>query len=622
MVTRSFALLWLLLLALLPAARAQELTAELSDPEPTVGGTLQYVITYKGRERLEITYPDIEASKNISVVAGPSRSSTQVIVNGREEFTQRWTFALSAKAVGDFAIGPATGRVGSREVQSNPVAGRVKEVPTVDASGLSGVISARTESREVNEQLEGRYFVFTEHDTGLFEQQAMRVRTFLYRDPSLPAPVSIARDDTLGGADFVELSSNDAWQRNVGLQWQAVQFQGRRMVRALINETYLLATKSGKRFIDGVTYRVGLPTQNNADRQFLFLTPRSITAVMRTVPVEIDVRELPKPPEPVLGTTVGSGRFTATVDRANVAENDVVTLRLRIEGEGYYEALSPPALPGIDGLALVETTASGAARENGGRFYSSREFEYIFRAERDGAVRVPPLAFAFFDPATERHTIARTEPVAITITPSTAASIAIATTARGAAAEAEREGARQLGDDIAFIDRRSVQPGDARLTDRPLYTRPWFLAAHLVLPLGAAGAGLAVHWTRRRRAGADAGRTLAKRWRQEADAAVRKARAGMAKATGEEFYAELRRGAMFMAAALLGRSPQGLTLDEAVAGLREHGVGDDALDAFRTVVSRADSARYAPGSDDPAARQDALGAAERALGLLSKAVRA
>ncbi len=103
---------------------------------------------------------------------------------------------------------------------------------------------------------------------------------------------------------------------------------------------------------------------------------------------------LPLPPEPPDGFSgaVGQFSFETELSASEAAVGDLITLRMRIQGEGYWDAIDLPQVKAAPFFSVYEPkTVSGA---------SSRAlvYEQTLVPRSDKATTIPALTFRYFDP--------------------------------------------------------------------------------------------------------------------------------------------------------------------------------------------------------------------------------
>jgi hypothetical protein len=130
-------------------------------------------------------------------------------------------------------------------------------------------------------------------------------------------------------------------------------------------------------------------------RQSSFFGPRwSETAQDVAVrPLPLTARALPAKGQPAeFSGAVGSFEFDLAVTPRDVAVGELVTLTMRIRGDGYLADLPPPSLAAVAHFKVY------APRDITPAQAAERVFEQIVIPQSTNAVAVPPVSFAYFDP--------------------------------------------------------------------------------------------------------------------------------------------------------------------------------------------------------------------------------
>lgn len=130
-----------------------------------------------------------------------------------------------------------------------------------------------------------------------------------------------------------------------------------------------------------------------------------------------DVQALPTQGRPVnFSGAVGSFTIRAAASNTRVRVGDPIELTLTITGDGVLDSLPPPRLesqPGLDRLFRIPQEAL-AGRVEGNR----KVFQQTLRARTTDATAVPAIEYPHFDPRRGEFVIARSEPIALTVSAS------------------------------------------------------------------------------------------------------------------------------------------------------------------------------------------------------------
>jgi hypothetical protein len=617
---RIFTMLMLALVLVPRPVRAEgaEVSATIDTENPTAGERIKYRIQVEGGSGGKLTPPPLSSLENLTFEGGPSTMTEQSIINGVVRFSQSWTYTLSAARAGEFKIPAASYLLDGVTYSSNVVTGTIAE------ASESTVLSAKTDYSEVNAQLDGRYFLMADYPKEVWSRQIFSVDSYIYRDVDLPEPTGIGIDDPSPGQDFVFIRNNSASENNVGLRWENIDYQGKKFQRALVSRAWYVPTKSGSTVLNNVTVYVRLPTKNRRgsgfEDDFLFMRPQAIQATLRTRPLEMAVKVLPPPPSDAALAIVGDVKVTSSLDRMKVPQLDPVTLKLTIEGEANFAGLDAPKVPEIQGLQLIDTPATEKSWERSAALNTRKDYELIFQAKDSGKLVIPPITIASFDTSRGAWTSKKTTAYELQVMPTATTSVELVSASANTndpsvTTQTNKATAKRVGEDVAWIDRTPLSNSDNRQFNESILTKPWFWGAHAIAPVLALIAGFVA--MRRRNVDSTSAAFRAREWRRQSEQALKEARSKLAVPDKNDFYASVSRGAMAFAAAALGRSPQGLTLDEAAEGLRRAGKLETAIARLREIVSRAEAVRFSPAPDTPERRKKDLDEAEAVLAELS-----
>ena len=147
-------------------------------------------------------------------------------------------------------------------------------------------------------------------------------------------------------------------------------------------------------------------------------------------------------------------------------ENESVTLKVEISGEGYLKPVPPPIRPVIDGLEVFDPKVSDSLDKSTGRLISTRTIEIPMIAKSEGVKTIPPMEFSWFDPDKKEYVTKKTSPIMVAVAKASAV---------GASA---RSGVKALAGDI-----RHIKPDKEFLVDwSALPHRQWWFFAILLAP--------------------------------------------------------------------------------------------------------------------------------------------
>lgn len=599
-----------------PLPQGTSISAAIDSAKVVVGDRFSYRINIDGNlvaQRSE--YPPFAISGGFQLLSGPNTQTKMTIEGGRSSQSTTISFLLQATRVGEFTIPPTRLLINGSWYSTNEVLVRVTDVPK-DTGDLSTVISAKTGNAQNNRILENNYFARTEIPQTAYVGQAIPVDVFIYRNPEFSEFVHWELMQNPQGDGFLFPDLIRPQITNRALSWSTTDFAGRRYVRTRLFTAFAIPTKSGEMLLVPPLLRIHLPAANrnpSMDDIFGFggLGAQTVPAELAMRAGQVQVKQPPAPPSGAIQQIIGEAAIKATADRTELLQHELLTLALTIRGEGFFDIMSRPELPPIPGLAVIDTSTQTTSRVVNGMLLSEKEFDYVFQAGDAGEVTIPALTFAVFDPKTETQTLVSTEPINVRITADPSGTVQLAgTPLSGRTATASgpaRAQARELGRDVAYIDTAPLVAygGHSR---NYIFLQPWFWALQILPILLSVGYGVVV--LRSRRGPDNSPAAAQRRARKAASQAVAEARGKLSSGNRDEFYAALSHGLTAYAAALMHRSPRGLTMEEAERELIDLGHDPEAVQRFAALVRECDAIRYSPRPDTPETRGQAIAQAE------------
>ncbi|MFA6600671.1 MAG: BatD family protein [Candidatus Omnitrophota bacterium] len=191
-------------------------------------------------------------------------------------------------------------------------------------------------------------------------------------------------------------------------------------------------------------------------------------------PPAIHVTVLPFPeagkPDGFQGA-VGNFKMAAGIDKQAPKQNEPVTLKIVIEGEGNIETLNRPKVPDLKGVRTYDGDTNSQLFQTGDVIGGRKTFETVFIPTEPGKLVIPKLEFSFFNPNTRTYQTLTTPEYVLIVEKSGEAFKMPVSLSRKDEFKKEVELESQ---DIRFIEERTPEEKKAR----------W--VAHAVRILGAA----------------------------------------------------------------------------------------------------------------------------------------
>ena len=211
------------------------------------------------------------------------------------------------------------------------------------------------------------------------------------------------------------------------------------------------------------------------------LDPMSGRKNLATEPVTVNV--LPHSKEETPDSFLGMvGKYIVTLETdpppsktsaghsVLLRENESVTLKVEISGEGYLKPVPPPIRPVIDGLEVFDPKVSDSLDKSTGRLISTRTIEIPMIAKSEGVKTIPPMEFSWFDPTKKEYVTKKTSPIMVAVAKASSAGSSL------------RSDLKALAGDIRHIkpDKKlsggSVTGYREQIWGEPAHRKWWFFA--------------------------------------------------------------------------------------------------------------------------------------------------
>ena len=133
---------------------------------------------------------------------------------------------------------------------------------------------------------------------------------------------------------------------------------------------------------------------------------------LKTNPLKLTVLPLPEVGKPAqFSGAVGEYQISAYVDRSAIEAGRALTLSVQISGRGSMQTVTAPKLPAIPGVVvngpnLVEDSVP-----------TTRTYAYALIPARSGTLRIPAIAYIYFDPSRAVYATAQTSPIPVSVRP-------------------------------------------------------------------------------------------------------------------------------------------------------------------------------------------------------------
>lgn len=584
---------------------ADDVTFQAKAPAQVVVGQpfqLVYEVNHRASDLQAPEFTDFDH------LAGPYNSfaSSTSFINGRRTSTttHTFTYTLMAQREGTFTIAPATVRVSGDRYTSNGVRITVlpaDEEPQPDANAGGQQQSGqqqggRPQQAGSNRPSSGNSGAITSDNlfirtvvskTRVHEQEAILLSYKLYF-----AGVDVAQfTNNTKIPEFTGFLRQDLEQGEI--QTTLEHYNGRNYQTATLYQTLLYPQHSGDIHIDPASFEAILRVQTQAQVRSIFDnffdTYTNVARVVNAPGITIHVDPLPagKP----AGFSGGVGHFTLTpsISRTDVQTNDAITIRLDISGTGNMRLIKTPAVDWPEGFEPYDPKISNNFKASASGMSGTKSIEYLAIPRASGEYTIPPITFSYFDIPTGEYKTLSSPEYTIHVE-------------KGAGDQGEatvvnyvnKEDIKQIATDIRYIDTDN-SPLRAGHTPAIRYGDLLFWLLYIVP--SAIALLLFIIFRKQIRENADLARVRYKRANKIAQKRLKKAHRLLQENRKEEFYEEIERAAWTYLSYRLSIPTADLNKDNIASLLRAKGVEEPLIEEVNHVLSTAEFARYAPGSD-------------------------
>ncbi len=509
--------------------------------------------------------------EGFQVVMGPSQAISSSWVNGVRSYSKTYSYTLAPTARGNFTIKQATIVIDGKTYKSSPK--QVEVTAAVDKPS-----DQMTADDVADESL---HLVAEVSKDDPFLNEAVSVVYKLYVSPS----ISVTNYRPLDNPKY-----NNFWSQDIPITRLSAEngtFDGKPYRYVVLKRVVLYPQKSGELEIEPlsleVTVEVPTSRRDFFGQRMYTSTNKTVSAGRRT----LNVKALPTMGKPEhFGGAVGDFDFTVTTSKNNLKASESFQAKVEVSGKGNLKLfqLPEPSLPGSlevyepEFEESVRTTLSGAQ----GKVSNSYTIVPSFK----GKYPIPPIAFSYFNPQTEKYTTITSDEIIINVL-SGPANTDVANTIPGAT---NRQSVVATGNQFSFI---KLKPNLSSIGEDHFFGSKafylWWLLPILLIPLS-------IVLGRKREAIASdvAGRKI-----KRANKLARKYLSTAKKVLGnkEAFYIAMEKALHNYLKAKLKIETSEFSKDKITALLLQKQVDENTSEGFIGLLKNCEMARYSPFSN-------------------------
>jgi BatD DUF11 like domain len=396
--------LWLSILLMLGTFCVQaegRFYATIDYTKASVGQTLVVTFVVENVNGGKVSFP---AMKDFSIVGGPMTQQSTSIINGAVSRSQSWAYYIQPKHEGACVIEAGRVDVGGSVLNSNAITVQVSAAGKQNGGAASSQGSTASSSGASSDDL----FI-----------KVITSKTQAYVGEPIMVTFRVYTSKPVAEVQFPKAASfNGFWKYDIALPqnapWKPELVNGKRYSYVDFQQCLLFPQKAGNNMITPIEMTATL-------QEVINRAPRNWAEAMfgggqevKNIPMKVQSKatpiktiDLPAAGKPEnFDGLVGSFSIEAEIDKEAVKTDDPVTIKIKINGNGNFEALSNPKPSLPDGMESYDPNIKENFSPNGTTVAGSKTFEYLVIPRMPGDFDIPALELPFFNPATGKYVIA------------------------------------------------------------------------------------------------------------------------------------------------------------------------------------------------------------------------
>jgi hypothetical protein len=380
----------LLLILFLDKAYAVTLTATVDKTEATLQDQILLTLSVEGTQSTE--KPKLPSTKAFDFISRGSSTRMQ-ITNGQVSSSVDYNYLLLPKKTGTFEIGPATLTHQGKTIASNTITLKIGSATSQPQSkkDLFITTSISTTTPYVNEQIVYTFRLY----------RRVKIANASLENPSFEG----FRVEPLGEERQYETVVN-----------------GKTYVVTEIKQV-LFPTREGRMEIGSAKLQCDVAVRSRRRRGFFddsfFGFSQTKPQVLQAPSLELKVRPLPlEGKTPLFSNLVGTFTLETSVSKKQLEVGDTTTLAITIRGTGNIKDAQAPEFPSLSSFKVYDDKPTLTVDTSGDTYGGTLTVKKALVPLEEGTLRVPPLTFTYFSPASGSYELCKSSPLTLQVRPS------------------------------------------------------------------------------------------------------------------------------------------------------------------------------------------------------------
>ncbi|MFA6597806.1 MAG: BatD family protein [Ignavibacteriaceae bacterium] len=562
---------------------SQSFTATASSTKVGEGEQFEVTFTYSGTEMNSIGNFQPPNLNSFLVLSGPNQSSNMQIINGAVSGSRAFTYYLQPRSLGRFTIGSASVSVKGQTLKSEPISIEVvKGSSNQQAKKEQGNQDVST--KEIGDNVFIRAIV---DKNSVYQGEQVTVTYKLYTRLNIQSP-QISKLPSYQGfwSEEIETSNQIAFARE--------NYDGKVFNVATLKKAALFPTQTGELSVTPFELKIPVLIQrkkkSNSPFDDFFDDPffgrtESIEYTAKSNTVKVKVLPLPQTSLQTFTGAVGDYTLQTSVDKKVVKQNEPITLRIALNGEGNINLLDPPQMQIPNGFEKYEPKISSNVVRSG-VISGKKNFELLVIPRVAGSFEIPAMHFTFFNPKKRAYQTVSSPSYPITVEQGSAEYT-------GGGNGLSKEEIKILGQDIRYI---KTNFSDVAKVKNATEDSLVFVISLYSLPLfGLLGF---LFWKQKQEK-LSGNITLLKNMRAEkiAKARLKTAAKYLTEKNDSFFYTEISQAIFGYLEDKLSISKADFTVEAAITKLESNGVDEQLIDEMKLILEKCEFIRFAPSQN-------------------------
>ena len=544
-------------------AQGFQVDATVSENQVFVGEQFTISVEVTGSSMRNVSLPVLPEVDGIRVLSTtPSRSTSISIVNGQTTTSTTYNFTAIARETGRHTIPPISIEIDGDVYETGSINFEIIEKGQISQDGRRQMPEIYLEV-EVDEShpVPGQQIVAS---VVLYFRQGIEVTSF--------QPTAGWRTDGFWKEELQNIRQPQA---------ESIIIDGVRYRKATLMRYALFPNRSGELTLSGFPINVGIrtqPSRNDPFGSFFGSSANQRRVSLESEPVVLNVGVLPVAENATTINAVGDLRVERRLSNNEVTTGETIELITKIEGTGNIPLVRRPEYSLPDGIEFYTPQENSNVERRGMTIQGEKTFTELLAPRAPGNYRIPAERIAVFNPQTRSYRYISLPALQFEATP------------------ASRE--------LAAIDYQPVrlQPVTGLAVwnngeSQPVFRTVWFWllliipAAALITALQKRKMVVRLHTDRQFARVHHADKIVQQRFQH--------ARNLVNENKPKEIYNTLHKAVTGYLSDKLGLPEAGLSDEDLLEKVKEHGLGDESLKQLRNVINKCATISYAPtGSED------------------------